>query len=166
MSDAQPALEAGPLHRPWLAALLSFVVPGLGQAYAGHRWLAVLLGVPVIILALAIIGVVTGLIGGLRNSLFSSDFLVGVLVVNGVLLAWRLVAIAHAGLTPWERIHGHDRRTTMMVVAGLLILTVAMHVWVGAVVVQLNTTLGQVFDPAPPRVNDPGGGEEPEEPVN
>ena len=166
MSDAQPALEAGPLHRPWLAALLSFVVPGLGQAYAGHRWLAVLLGVPVIILALAIIGVVTGLIGGLRNSLFSSDFLVGVLVVNAVLLAWRLVAIAHAGLTPWERIHGHDRRTTMMVVAGLLILTVAMHVWVGAVVVQLNTTLGQVFDPRQPSVNDPGGGEEPEEPVN
>jgi len=170
MSDAPSALEAGSRpHRPWLAALLSFIVPGLGQAYAGHRWLAALLGVPVVLLALAIAGVVTGLIGGLRNSLFSSDFLVGVLVVNLVLMGWRAIAIANAGLTPWARIHGHDRRTTLMVVAGLLVLTVGMHAWVGAVIVQLNTTLGQVFEPdGPPGVVDPGDGDggQPQEPVN
>jgi len=171
MSDAPSALEAGfRPHRPWLAALLSFIVPGLGQAYAGHWWLAALLGVPVLLLALAILGVVTGVIGGLRNSLFASDFLTGVLVVNLVLMAWRAIAVAHAGMTPWERIHGHDRRTTLMVVAGLLVITLAMHAWVGAVIVQLNTTLGQVFEPERPPVGVSGPGdpddEEPDEPVN
>jgi LCP family protein required for cell wall assembly len=171
MSDAASALVAGSRpHRPWLAALLSFIVPGLGQAYAGRWWLAALLGVPILLLALVVAGVVTGFIGGLRNSLFANDFLIGVLVANLVVLAWRAIAIAHAGLTPWERIHGHDRRTTLMVVTGLLVLTLGMHAWVGAVIVQLNTTLGQVFGPDEPSVANPGtgdgDGEQPDEPVN
>ena len=168
MTDAPSALEAGSRpHRPWLAALLSFIVPGLGQAYAGRWWLAALLGVPTLLLVLAIAGVVTGVVGGLRNSLFASDFLAGVLIVNIGLLAWRAIAIAHAGLTPWARIHGHDRRTTLMVVAALLVITLAMHAWVGGVVVQLNTTLGQVFEPERPRVVDPGdGNDDPDEPLN
>jgi polyisoprenyl-teichoic acid--peptidoglycan teichoic acid transferase len=173
MSDAPSALEAGSRpHRPWLAALLSFIVPGLGQAYAGRWWLALLLGIPVLLLALVVAGIVTGFIGGLRNSLFANDFLIGVLVVNLVMLAWRSIAIAHAGLTPWERIHGHDRRTTLMVVTGLLVITLGMHAWVGAVIVQLNTTLEQVFGPGEPVVAAPddglgdGEGEQPDEPVN
>jgi LCP family protein required for cell wall assembly len=168
MSD--PAVTAGASstpHRPWLAAVLSFVFPGLGQAYAGRRLLAVILGLPVLVLVMAVIGVVSGLIGGVRNSIFSSGFLVGVLVANGLLLAWRGVAIAEAGLTPWDRITGHDRRTALMVVTGLLVVTLAMHVWVGAVIVQLNDTLGQVFGPNEPPVGSaqPGAsGDGPDDP--
>ena len=40
------ARTLGP-HRPWLAALLSFILPGLGQAYAGRRRLSVLFVAPV-----------------------------------------------------------------------------------------------------------------------
>jgi len=172
MIDVSPAPSAGSRpHRPWLAALLSFVFPGLGQAYAGKYGAALILGLPVLLLGVAVTAVLTGAVGGLRNSLLANDFLIGVLAANGVFLAWRGVGIAHAGLTPWPTIQGHDRRTSVMVVAGLLVVTIAMHAWVGGVVVQLNDTLAQVFGDdgrrggsvAPP--DDTGDGE-PDEPVN
>jgi len=170
MIDASSAPVAGPrLRRPWLAALLSFVMPGLGQAYSGRYRIALLMAVPVIILAVAAISVVGTTDGPARNSLLSNDFLVMVLGINIALLIWRGIAIAHAGLHPWDAIRDHDRRTSLMVVAGLLVLTLGMHAWVGGVVIQLNDTLSQVFatdrpDPGGP----PAGGDdpEPEEPVN
>jgi len=145
-------------RRPWLAAVLSFLYPGLGQAYAGRPRLALILAIPVTLLFLVGVGLVTGAITGLRNNLFASDFLVAVLLINVVLLAWRLIAIADAGLVPWSGIHGHDRRTSVMVVAALLVLAVAMHTYVGMVVVQLNDTLGQVFSPIGGEIGQPGGG--------
>jgi LCP family protein required for cell wall assembly len=150
MSEAPEAVRDGHRpRRPWLAAVLSFLFPGLGQAYAGRSRLAALLALPVVLLILAVIGIVTGAFGAARNSLFASSFLIGVLVANLLLMAWRAVAISEAGLVPWSGIHGHDRRTSVMVVSGLLVLTLAMHAWVGIVVVQLNDTLGQVFAPNP-----------------
>jgi len=146
MIDASPATSAGPRpHRPWLAALLSFVFPGLGQAYAGRYRAALVLAGPIVVLAFVIATMAGSRVEGLGNSILSSDFLVAVLAVNGALLAWRGLAIGHAGLTPWPHIDGHDRRTAVMVVIGLLVLTIAMHGWVAGVVVQLNATLGQVF---------------------
>ena len=57
-----------------------------------------------------------------------------------------------------------------MVVGALLVLTVAMHAWLGAVVLQFDTTLGQVFGTERPTITRPGGaggeGGDPEEPVN
>ena len=158
-------------HRPWLAALLSFVIPGLGQLYARRTLLALLFALPILVLALVVIGVVSGSLSGLRNSLFSSQVLIGVLVVNGLVLAWRGIAIAHAGLTPWNRIHGHDRRTSLMVVGTLLFVAFAMHAWFGALVLAFDDTLAQVFEPERPSVVSPGDddsddGGQPQEPVN
>jgi polyisoprenyl-teichoic acid--peptidoglycan teichoic acid transferase len=171
MTERAAAPDSGELrHRPWLAALLSFLVPGMGQAYAGRPWLGLVMALPIVLVAAVIIGVATGEIGGFRNRLFASEFLVGVLVINGLVLLWRGIAIAHAGLTPWERIQGHDRRVAVMVVGILLVLAVAMHAWLGAVVLQFNTTLTQVFAPEHPTITRPGGaggtGEDPDEPVN
>ncbi len=172
MIDVSLAPSAGPRpYRPWLAALLSFVFPGFGQAYASKHGAALMLALPVLMLGVAATAILTGALGGMRNNMLANDFLIGVLAVNGVLLAWRGVAIAHAGLTPWPDAQGHDRRTSVMVVAGLLVLTVAMHAWVGGVVLQLNDTLGQVFGGtgrpgtgvAPP---DTGDTAVPDEPVN
>lgn len=146
MSDESESSAASSVQRrPWLGAVASFAFPGLGQAYLGRHRLALLLGLPALVVVLLVIAVVTGIISGVRNSLLDSDVLVGVLVANGVLLIWRGIAIVEAGLVPWGRIVGHDRRVAVMVVASLLILTVSMHAWVGSVVIQLNETLGQVF---------------------
>lgn len=171
MTEHAAAPERGELrHRPWLAALLSFVIPGMGQAYAGRPVLGLVMALPIALVAAVIIGVVTGEIGGFRNRLFASEFLVGVLVINGLVLLWRGIAIAHAGLTPWERVRGHDRRVAVMVVGILLVLAVAMHAWLGTVVLQFNTTLTQVFAAEPPTITRPGGadgtGGNPDEPVN
>jgi LCP family protein required for cell wall assembly len=165
--DSATAPESEFHHRPWLAAVLSFLLPGMGQAYAGRPLLGLLFALPAVVVIAALVGVATGQIGGFRNSLFASEFLVTVLVINGLALAWRGVAIAHAGLTPWARIQGHDRRVAVMTVTLLLVLTVAMHAWIGIVVVQFNTTLGQIFEPTQrqPPVLAPGN-DEPEEPIN
>ena len=171
MSQETSAPEAGSLaHRPWLAAVLSFVIPGLGQAYAGRPLLGLLIALPILVLAGLIVGIATEDIGGLRNRLFASEFLVGVLVVNGLVLAWRGIAIAHAGLTPWAAIRGRDRQVAVAVVGVLLVATVAMHAWIGVVIMRFETTLTQIFEPERrPTIagSDPSPDvEEPEEPIN
>jgi LCP family protein required for cell wall assembly len=168
MTDSLEAVGDGLRpRRPWLAAVLSFLYPGLGQAYAGRPRLALILAIPVTLLIFVGVGLLTGAITGLRNNLFASDFLIAVLLINVVLLAWRAIAIADAGLVPWSQIHGHDRRTTLMVTAGLLVLAIGMHTYIGMVVVQFNETLGQVFSPIggtirePPAGGQGGGGGQP-----
>ncbi|MGH2401995.1 MAG: LCP family protein [Candidatus Limnocylindria bacterium] len=130
--------------RPWLAALLSFLFPGLGQAYAGRRVTAAVLAAPVVVLILGVLALLNGFGGSLRNSLLSSGFLIAVIVGNIALFGWRAFAIADAGLaTPID--DPHERRIGRTSVAILVVLTIAMHAWVGVVVSHLDTTLGQVF---------------------
>jgi LCP family protein required for cell wall assembly len=88
-------------------------------------------------------------------------FLIAILVLNAIVLAWRAAAISHAGLVlgaPVER----RRRRTVGSVAALLVATVAMHAWVGVVIVQLEGTLSEVFSGADPGVRDPDRTAEPD----
>ena len=164
MVEAAYGAQDEPRHpRPWLAALLSFLFPGLGQAYAGHRVLAVILALPVIGLIVAVLAIQNGFGGSLRNSLLSSGFLVAVIIGNIALLGWRGFAIVHAGLSrPIP--DPHERRIALTSVAILVVLTIAMHAWVGIVVSHLDETLRQVFGgtlvPDEPLPN-PSGSQEP-----
>lgn len=173
MIDASPVRSAGLRpHRAWLAALLSFIFPGLGQAYAGRLGMALLLALPVLLLGMAVSVVLTGAIGGLRNSVLSNDFLVGVLVANGVLVAWRGVAILDAGLHRWSALRRPERRAALLAVAGLVVLTIGMHAWLGGVVIRLNDTLAHVFATEEPLEGgtagepDEGPGDPPSDPLN
>ena len=163
VDDLATAPVAPRPHRPWLAALLSFAFPGLGQAYAGRPRDAVLFAVPVLALVVAAAALVSGAAGD-RNDVLSPGFLTAVLVVNVVLLAWRIAAIVHAGLVPWTGAPlGPRRRVAVGTVAVLLVVSVGMHAWIGGVVAQLEQTLSQVFaqpDPAPvPQGSPPAAGE-------
>ena len=80
--------------RPWLAALLSFVFPGLGQAYRDRRTAALVFAIPMLVLVFAVIGILMRVIEPPRNVLLSTGFLIGVLVLNGVIFAWRSASIA------------------------------------------------------------------------
>ena len=86
-----------------------------------------------------------------------SEFLVGVLVLNAlrapVARDRDRACRAHA-LGPDQ---GHDRRVAVMVVAALLVVTVAMHAWLGLVVGEFDTTLTQVFATERPTITGPGG---------
>ena len=157
VDEATASPVAGTSHRPWLAALLSFLFPGLGQAYAGRPRDAAVFAVPVLVLAIVAIALVNGLSGD-RNDLLSSGFLATLMVVNGALLLWRVAAIAHAGLIPARRVVGRHRRIAAATVVGLLVASLAMHAWVGVVVTQLDRTLSQVFAAEPERVPPGPGG--------
>ena len=61
-------VETGP-RRPWLAAILSFLFPGLGQAYAGQRRAALLFAAPMAVVVLLVGGFVAGVLEPPRNVL-------------------------------------------------------------------------------------------------
>jgi LCP family protein required for cell wall assembly len=116
------APRSGP--RASLAAFLSFLFPGLGQAYNGESGLALLLAAPVVLL-IALVVLVLALGSSLVLArLFDVRFLIGLIVMDLVLLGWRLIAVMQA--------HGHWDRATIRsratwVTALLVTATLAMH---------------------------------------
>lgn len=169
-----PIGEMALAERPrqsWLAALLSFFVPGLGQAYLGRWTLSVLLVAPFIVVVAGIAAVWLVDMDALRTQVFSTSFLLGVFVLNAALLAWRVFAIAHAGLADRRPARTADvarrdwrSRASLAVVALLVLASIAMHVYVAMVVMQLNDTLGEVFTepqtPQGPAAVEPDVGED------
>jgi len=140
-----------------IAALLSFLFPGLGQAYLGERRAALLFAAPIAVAALGAIVAAFVLGEQLINALLSAPVLVGLVVASVVIGAWRLGAIGHAGL---RRDHGHGTRRAMSVVlaVALLATTVGMHAWAGMLIGQLNASLGEVFPGGNGQTGTPGGG--------
>ncbi|HEX6473624.1 MAG TPA: LCP family protein [Candidatus Limnocylindria bacterium] len=153
---------SSPRRHPAIAAFLSFLFPGLGQAYLGERRLALVLAVPVAILLLA--AVVAVAIGGTPalNSAFSAGFLTALVALDEALLAWRLFAIGQAGIRPPEpsaaavpvTVGGPSpgRQTidagrigTIAFTIFLMLATVGMHAWAGLVIGRVNSTLADVF---------------------
>lgn len=165
-------------RRPWLAAILSFLLPGLGQAYAGRWRLAAAFAAPVLLLAIVVALALTVLADRLTVNVFSSGFIIALFAVDLALFAWRAAAIAQAGLTTAAVPAGADgelrprrgpRARDVAVVAALLAVTVGMHVYIGVVLGTLDQTLEQVFaggePPAPIRGGAPKP-DDPEEPIN
>lgn len=131
-----------------LAAFFSFLFPGLGQEYVGAHRAALAFAAPVLLLMLGLLAARLLLIDRLRNDLFSTAFLTAALVLNFALLGWRLVAIGHAALTARPAIldRGTPRRTMSVLLLSVVVATtVWMHAFAGAVIVGLDTTLGDVF---------------------
>jgi LCP family protein required for cell wall assembly len=151
-------------HHPALAALLSFLFPGLGQAYAGHPLLAAVFAAPVLLIVIGAVAVATLFAGQLRNDLLSSSFLIGALGLDVALMAWRLASIGHAALgigsgpaatSPHPRAAQARHAGSLAVVAALLVATIAMHAWAGLVITRIDSTLADVFVGG---ISSPGGG--------
>jgi LCP family protein required for cell wall assembly len=154
---------SSPRRHPAIAAFLSFLFPGLGQAYLGERRLALLLALPVAVLLLA--AVVAFTIGGTAalNSAFSAGFLTALIALDVALLAWRLFAIGQAGIRASEpsraavpvTVGGPSPAARQPISAGrigtiaftvfLMLATVGMHAWAGLVIGRVNSTLADVF---------------------
>ncbi len=162
--------------RPWVAAVLSFIFPGLGQLYAGRWRLAIAFGLPVLLLIAAAVLAFTLLAGSVTLDIFSSAFIIGLLAIDVALFAWRAAAIAQAGLATAPA--GADeptpaasrrRRRDIEVVAVLLVATIGMHAYAGLVLGTLDQTLQQVFaggEAPPPAAGDAEVPQDPEEPIN
>jgi polyisoprenyl-teichoic acid--peptidoglycan teichoic acid transferase len=130
-----PAANA---HAP-LAAFLSFLFPGLGQAYNGQSGLAWLLATPVFFV---VAGIAIGIAGSIALSrLLDVRFLLGLVVLDAAILGWRLVAIlqAHARLEPLS-----PRRWTSGVTAMIVLVTLGMHALPGLYALKAIDTLNSV----------------------
>jgi LCP family protein required for cell wall assembly len=168
------AAASRPDPRAPLAAFFSFVLPGLGQAYNRQFRLGLLLGLPAAILGWLVVAA-AGRGSEVLTHLFDVRVLWAIVVANLAFLAWRALAIyqAHAAReTPaW-------RRWTTWVTAGLLAVTLFMHLvpaWYATATIDTLAAVGQgggggggVLDtpshdvPDPSRTPPPAPWEEPE----
>ncbi len=123
------------------AALLSFLIPGLGQGYNGQWLLGAALAAPVVLLVVLVIAVLATGTGSALARLFDARVLVAIIALNVTLIAWRVAAIvqAHArrGGLSW-------RAWTTWVTAGLVMLTIAMHALPSYYAAKAIDTLGSV----------------------
>lgn len=122
--DHSPAKRAPSGPRASLAAFLSFLFPGLGQAYNGEAELAWAFAAPILIVIGAIVVVLIVGSSEVLAKLFDVRFLIGLIVMDVVLLAWRLVAVLQA--------YGHRARPSLRSRATwatmlLVTVTLAMH---------------------------------------
>jgi LCP family protein required for cell wall assembly len=142
--DRNPAHPVGPLpaaHRASLAAFLSFLFPGLGQAYNGQRGLAWLLAAPMLVLVAALAVVLLVGTSPLIARLFDVRFLIGLVVLDTVLLAWRLIGIVQAhGYRARPRLRSGATWATAVVVT----VTLAMHALPAYYAAKAIDTLGTV----------------------
>lgn len=133
-----------------LAAGLSFLLPGLGQLHNGQRTLGLVLLVPTVV-GLAIGALAMRDITEGPSWLFDVRVLVALIVVNGLVLVWRMFAIIQAHL---RRASFGWRVPGTYVTVALLALTVGMHAVPGwyagrlAVSLQALTGQGSVAEPS------------------
>jgi len=121
------------IHRPLrtnrhVAALLSALWPGLGQLAVGARRTGLLLALPpLVLLALAIGALVSPDRLERLAILLDPNVIVAVLVLEGVLVLWRLVAVADA----FRRGNGHarERGAALSAVALVFVLVPSAFVW-------------------------------------
>ncbi len=145
-----------------LAAALSFIVPGLGQVYAGQPRLGLLFAAPVLVLIGMVLGGLAAGTDTLLRTLLVPGALLALFALNLGLMVWRVIAIAQAGAANRARtLEAHAVATTarrsavtVTVVSLLMVVTIAMHLWVGVAVISADVALGRIFTPpdqtAPP----------------
>lgn len=142
MDTNEPSTRAGG-RSPSLAALLSFIWPGLGQLYVGNRRLAALFLAPTILLV-AIVGYQLRqgvVVFGARFA--DPEFCLGALVIVILIAIWRLAAVANAFLTGQQR---RDRRVLdRFVVAALVAIVVVTHGFSGVLLATAYSATSNVF---------------------
>jgi len=141
-------------RHPFVAALLSALIPGAGQWYARDPYRAAIVFSPAILVIAGTYGFASRGSFGMAELLVQPDFLTAMLAVNGFVLVWRIAASLDAYVLASR---GSQRSTTALVgVAVMLgILAVPQVVgWVyGAATI---STLNSVFVASPEDIDDPG----------
>ena len=147
MTDPPPVRRVARHTSAAVAAALSFLVPGLGQAYAGQPWLGLLFAAPVLLLLGLLAGALAVGPQTLLQSLLLPGALLAVTVGNVGLMGWRLVAIGHAGLSRPAGTPARRSPVTVAVVALLMVATVGMHVAAAGVSMSADRALAAIFSP-------------------
>jgi LCP family protein required for cell wall assembly len=138
-------------HSAVLAAALSFIWPGLGQGWAGARRRALLFALPMMLLAAA--AVLTLIVQGrarVLGLLLQPSVLLGLLALNVVVLAYRLVAIVDAYRVANRRWPpaAQGQSTIAAVLLGVVLgAALLMQGWLGLVTYKTYDTFGAISHP-------------------
>ncbi len=138
--------DTGPIDRRRLAAAgLSAVLPGLGQAFNRRSRLAALFLVPSLVLILvAVLLIGTQPLPRLAAWIVGPSILSTLLVLNVVVLCWRLLAVGQAFLD--TRRAGPTGRLGIIGLAVIVVLVVAPHVVAYRYGTALQDTFARVFE--------------------
>ena len=141
-------------EKPALAAFLSFLVPGLGQALAGKGRRGLLVASPMVALLFVAIGIVLFARKQLADAVLSENALLAILLIDVALLLYRLWAIFDAYLVARPRGKEQSKqlpsvsgkRAANVAMAAILLATLGTHAAFGAVDVQIRDALGCTFN--------------------
>ncbi|MGD0121069.1 MAG: LCP family protein [Candidatus Limnocylindrales bacterium] len=143
------------------AAVLSFLLPGLGQAGAGRRRRGLFVALPALGMLVAAAGVVLLARRQLYDAFFSESTLSALVLLNVVVLLYRLWTIVDAYLIAdsarlpdapdsKEQTKAPARRSrrplTAVVLGAVLVATIGTHLALGAVTVEYRDTLSCIFN--------------------
>ena len=145
-SRVRPAQASGPIDRRRLvAAGLSAIIPGLGQAFNGRRRLTFLFLTPSLILA-ALGGVIWATQTPTRIAAWAvaPTVLSALLTLNLLFLLWRLTAVGQAFLD--TRRHGPTGRLGIIGIAVIMLLVVLPHVAVYRYGTAFGDAFARIFD--------------------
>lgn len=139
-----------------LAAFLSFVWPGLGQAYRGQRAVATLLAAPPALLAIAVVGFVVALGPAVVAAhLFNPAIALSVMAASILLALWRGIAVLHAA----QVARAPASRWALVVV--LLALIALPHSWVAYSAWSFVRAGEEIYEPIIAAVPSPAPGSTP-----
>ena len=142
-----PAPDARPDQpSPALASLLSFLLPGLGQAAAGRRRRGLLISIPALIAIGAFVILLFG--GRIRAAatLVGPGVLEAILIVNMVLAAYHAWAIVDAArVARAKHSPSPTRRGATAAVAALVVIALVAHGTFEIVGIQAHDTILAVF---------------------
>jgi LCP family protein required for cell wall assembly len=147
-----PRVIAAIRHSAVVAAVLSFLWPGLGQGWVGSRRRALLFALPMMLFLGA--GVLVMLVQGKARALgllLQPGVLLLLLALNVAFLVYRLFAIVDAyrdASRRWPPVVGHTRAAIgLLALGGVLGITLLMHGWLGFVGFKAYDTVVAVSHP-------------------
>src|SRR5450759_5060415 len=129
-----------PWRSPAVAAVLSFLFPGLGQAAAGQPRRGAIVAIPSLSLVAAIVAVAVYARHDLLGTLLSRDWLTSLLIVDLIALAYHLWAVADAYKLARPAAPSKRREpgawATIGVLSLVVVATVGVHLSFGVIVLK------------------------------
>lgn len=137
---------------PTAAAVLSFILPGLGQASLGAVRRGILVAIPAVTLLAVAAAVALAGYRVILDSLLRPEVVVGLLLLNLLLAGYHVAAITDAYGLARRRLAGPPRagRRSVVAVTVLLALTLGLHGSLEVLGYRAYDTLTGVFVPAGP----------------
>jgi LCP family protein required for cell wall assembly len=141
-------------RHPFVAALLSALIPGAGQWYARDRYRAMIVFSPAVLVVAGTYGFAARGRFGMAELLVQPDFLTAMLVANGFVLVWRIAASLDAYFLASR---GADRSRGMLGGVAVMIAILSIPQVMGWVYGTATiSTLNSVFVASPEKIGDPG----------